>query len=379
VNILRCTPAVPLLAALFIPAACLLAPAAHPGSPPRAAARPQRRDCAAAVRRYQNAVTIETYSFLRAGKMVCDQGVLRRRGADSGKIKAMVEASLKSQADALRETAAAYEAAEGCDLSSVRRPKVVQRPGSAAAYAAAYTSCVGLGPLGNIPTPDAGVINSLAVGLFTGPACERSLRDAECSEFELSEEDRRLLAQAMGAQDADPGGGAPADLRPECRQAYLASRAAEEDLAQANRRAAELGRTVDPNTGARGRVMLDAAVRNQGLAERKAAAARRELEGCQASHQNLERANQSIQVVSGTYGANCGQGESNKTEHLAAACNGKPQCSYEINYRVIGDPAPGCAKNYIAKWRCGSDPRVRSAEVRPEAGRGSTVVLSCGQ
>jgi len=84
-----------------------------------------------------------------------------------------------------------------------------------------------------------------------------------------------------------------------------------------------------------------------------------------------------IRVLTGTYGANCGQGEGNKTTHLGDACNGKTECSYVIDYRVIGDPADGCAKNYIAKWVCGNDPRVRSEEVRPEAGRGSTVTLSC--
>lgn len=86
-----------------------------------------------------------------------------------------------------------------------------------------------------------------------------------------------------------------------------------------------------------------------------------------------------IKVVSGTYGANCKQAEGNVTNHLAAACDGKGQCNYVIDFREIGDPAYGCAKNYVAKWRCGDDPRVHSVEAAPEAGVGGAVVLSCGQ
>ena len=84
-----------------------------------------------------------------------------------------------------------------------------------------------------------------------------------------------------------------------------------------------------------------------------------------------------IEVLSGTYGANCGQGEGNRTNHLAAACNGKGKCDYKVDVTVLGDPAGGCAKNYIAKWRCGRDPKVRTFEVAPEAGHLRIAALSC--
>ena len=84
-----------------------------------------------------------------------------------------------------------------------------------------------------------------------------------------------------------------------------------------------------------------------------------------------------IHVVSGTYGANCGVAEGNKTEPLASECNAKKSCVYTINHTVIGDPKYGCAKNYIAKWTCGYDTEVFTATVDPEAGRGGMVRLYC--
>jgi hypothetical protein len=84
-----------------------------------------------------------------------------------------------------------------------------------------------------------------------------------------------------------------------------------------------------------------------------------------------------IQVLAGTYGANCRAPHGNKTEHLAAACNGRTNCSYVIDYQVIGDPAVGCSKDYIAEWRCAGDPSVHSATASPEAGFRKGIELAC--
>ncbi len=87
-------------------------------------------------------------------------------------------------------------------------------------------------------------------------------------------------------------------------------------------------------------------------------------------------AGNAINVVAGTYGRNCGAQHGNKTSHLAAQCNGKKDCSYRIDHTVIGDPAYGCGKEYIAEWRCGSGP-VRSTKAKAEAGFGSVIRLDC--
>lgn len=85
-----------------------------------------------------------------------------------------------------------------------------------------------------------------------------------------------------------------------------------------------------------------------------------------------------IKILSGTYGGNCKQPAGNKTPHIAQACTGKASCDYVVDYQVIGDPAYGCAKDYVAEYTCGSDPTVRRASASPEAGFKTTVSLSCG-
>ena len=84
-----------------------------------------------------------------------------------------------------------------------------------------------------------------------------------------------------------------------------------------------------------------------------------------------------IRIVSGTYGGNCQQREGNTTGHLASACNGRASCSYRIDYKLIGDPAFGCRKDYVAKWTCGPGGAARQTSAGPEAGHGSTITLAC--
>lgn len=84
-----------------------------------------------------------------------------------------------------------------------------------------------------------------------------------------------------------------------------------------------------------------------------------------------------IDVVAGTYGRNCGAPYGNATGHLASKCNGRETCEYIIDYKVIGDAAPSCAKDYSADWKCGEGPDLRSAAAAAEAGFGTKITLSC--
>jgi len=83
-----------------------------------------------------------------------------------------------------------------------------------------------------------------------------------------------------------------------------------------------------------------------------------------------------IHVMSGTYGGNCGQSVGNVTDQLASACNGKSSCEYSVDYKVIGDRAPGCQKDYVAKWTCDGGGE-QTARADAEAGYGSRVALTC--
>jgi hypothetical protein len=83
-----------------------------------------------------------------------------------------------------------------------------------------------------------------------------------------------------------------------------------------------------------------------------------------------------IKVVSGTYGQNCGAQRGNATLDLATWCDGKDTCEYRIDRRKTLDPAAGCPKDFLAEWRCGKT-EFHTAMLSPEAGVGSTLVLSC--
>jgi len=85
--------------------------------------------------------------------------------------------------------------------------------------------------------------------------------------------------------------------------------------------------------------------------------------------------NDTIRVIAATYGRNCGAPQGNATVHLARSCDGRSSCEYVIDFRVLGDPAPGCAKDYFAEWQCGRDSRMYSQAVRAEAGAGNTRIL----
>jgi hypothetical protein len=83
-----------------------------------------------------------------------------------------------------------------------------------------------------------------------------------------------------------------------------------------------------------------------------------------------------IKVVSGTYGQNCGAQRGNATSELATRCDGRDTCEYRVDRRRILDPAAGCPKDFLAEWRCGKT-EFHTAMLSPEAGAGSTLVLSC--
>lgn len=84
-----------------------------------------------------------------------------------------------------------------------------------------------------------------------------------------------------------------------------------------------------------------------------------------------------ISVVAGTYGGNCGTSHGNVTGALGSACNTLGHCDYIVDYTILGDPAPGCAKDYVAEWTCNGQSLVQRATASPEAGFRKTVTLVC--
>ncbi len=85
-----------------------------------------------------------------------------------------------------------------------------------------------------------------------------------------------------------------------------------------------------------------------------------------------------ILISSATYGGNCGVARGNVTSHIAGQCNGKSNCRYRVDHKIIGDPAIGCAKTYTVQYRCGNSPNLYQEFLTDEAGWGDkTVKLTC--
>lgn len=85
-----------------------------------------------------------------------------------------------------------------------------------------------------------------------------------------------------------------------------------------------------------------------------------------------------LRIDAATYGGNCGAPAGNATRLLSEACDGRDACSYIADRAVLGDPAPGCAKNLVVEWSCpGEAAGTRIFEAAPEAGLGSIVALTC--
>lgn len=84
----------------------------------------------------------------------------------------------------------------------------------------------------------------------------------------------------------------------------------------------------------------------------------------------------SIRVIEATYGRNCRAGSNNVINDLAQACQGRDFCQYYIDVRRLGDPAPGCAKEYQARFVCRNGGNEIWATARAEA-NGQSVTLDC--
>lgn len=84
-----------------------------------------------------------------------------------------------------------------------------------------------------------------------------------------------------------------------------------------------------------------------------------------------------IEVLEATYGANCIRNASgNVTPYAAKICSRAPNCSLSIDVSKMGDPAPGCAKDFSVRYSCGKKLGSRTLSLPSEA-NGKTLQLDC--
>jgi hypothetical protein len=87
----------------------------------------------------------------------------------------------------------------------------------------------------------------------------------------------------------------------------------------------------------------------------------------------------SIRIIEASYGRNCRAqmgGGGSAINDIVDACQGRDYCQYYIDVRRLGDPAPGCAKEYMARFVCRDGGNERWATARAEA-NGQSVTLDC--
>jgi peptidoglycan/LPS O-acetylase OafA/YrhL len=84
-----------------------------------------------------------------------------------------------------------------------------------------------------------------------------------------------------------------------------------------------------------------------------------------------------MEILSATYGQNCGARIGNATADVRAMCHGKSGCSYVVDVTRLGDPANGCQKDFTATYRCLGSPAPLTRDAPGEAGLGTSLELSC--
>jgi hypothetical protein len=95
-----------------------------------------------------------------------------------------------------------------------------------------------------------------------------------------------------------------------------------------------------------------------------------------------------IHVVEATYGASCKDftpqpphtntvKTGNASAVLTKVCDtAKASCAFTVDAAQIGDPANGCGKDFVAKWRCGNGQKIHQFFLSAESS-GRTALLSC--
>jgi hypothetical protein len=102
--------------------------------------------------------------------------------------------------------------------------------------------------------------------------------------------------------------------------------------------------------------------------------------GCVASTVHAIRHDEGgahFKVLRATYGANCGAPSGNATSAVQRDCADHTRCNFIVNVSDLGDPAPGCAKQFDVEWQCEDTGERRAVTVPAEAGFGSMAQLDC--
>jgi hypothetical protein len=83
-----------------------------------------------------------------------------------------------------------------------------------------------------------------------------------------------------------------------------------------------------------------------------------------------------INVLTAWYGQSCNTQHGNVTAHVKSRCDNRMSCTYMIDANLLGDPAPGCSKNFVVLYACTGQTELRLAQQVAEA-HGRAVAFGC--
>jgi hypothetical protein len=83
-----------------------------------------------------------------------------------------------------------------------------------------------------------------------------------------------------------------------------------------------------------------------------------------------------INVLTAWYGQSCNTQNGNVSAHVKWRCDGRMSCTYGVDAGQLGDPAPGCAKNFVVLYACQGQVDLRLAQLPAEA-HGRALTFGC--
>lgn len=83
-----------------------------------------------------------------------------------------------------------------------------------------------------------------------------------------------------------------------------------------------------------------------------------------------------INVLTAWYGQSCNTQHGNVSAHVKSRCDGKMSCGYTVSADLLGDPAPGCSKNFVVLYACQGQTELRLAQLAAEA-HGRALTFGC--
>jgi hypothetical protein len=87
--------------------------------------------------------------------------------------------------------------------------------------------------------------------------------------------------------------------------------------------------------------------------------------------------NGTINVVGASWGQNCGAPKDNATQWVRSACAGKRECNFAFDWRLLGNPAPTCQKQFSVAWTCSENGNARETVLPSDPPQDAIVLLSC--